>query len=164
MAKNIANKLRKPLGHKPAPKQPDTAYPVDQENLDQQQERLRKAAATGAAALRTQAPAEQTPAPASMPSKPLTPLAALWPDPIPSKGESRQSQTPAPQAQSAPAAAIAPKPTSPKTQGVSFALHRPDAKQVSLCGEFNGWSPGALPMKRHDDGHWETNVALAPGR
>ena len=36
--------------------------------------------------------------------------------------------------------------------------------QVSLCGEFNGWSPSATPMKRHDDGHWETTVALAPGR
>jgi len=133
MAKNIANKLRKPLDHKPAPKQPDRAYPVDQEDLDQQQERLSKAAATEAAALKTQAPAGHPPAPATVPSKPLTPLAALWPDPIPSKGESRQSQTPAPRTQSAPAAAIAPKPTSPKTLRVSFALHRPGAKQVFVA-------------------------------
>jgi 1,4-alpha-glucan branching enzyme len=33
-----------------------------------------------------------------------------------------------------------------------------------VCGEFNGWSPTATPMKRHDDGHWETTVALAPWR
>ena len=33
-----------------------------------------------------------------------------------------------------------------------------------MCGDFNGWSPIATPMKRHSDGHWETTVALAPGR
>ena len=60
--------------------------------------------------------------------------------------------------------AQAPKPTAPQTVNVLFALHKPDAKRVSLCGEFNGWSPTATPMKRHDDGHWETTVFLAPGR
>ena len=60
--------------------------------------------------------------------------------------------------------AQASKPTAPKTRCVSFALHKPDAKRVSLCGEFNGWSPSATPMTRHDDGHWKTTVALAPGR
>jgi 1,4-alpha-glucan branching enzyme len=52
----------------------------------------------------------------------------------------------------------------PKTLNVSFALHRPDAKQVLLGGDFNGWATGAAPMKRHGDGHWETTVPLAPGR
>ena len=61
-------------------------------------------------------------------------------------------------------AAQAPKSTAPKTRSIRFALHKPDAKQVSLCGEFNGWSPSATPMKRHDDGHWETTVALVSGR
>jgi 1,4-alpha-glucan branching enzyme len=61
-------------------------------------------------------------------------------------------------------AAQAPKPTAPKILSVRFVLHRPDAKQVWLSGEFNGWSPNATPMKRHDDGHWETTVDLAPGR
>jgi 1,4-alpha-glucan branching enzyme len=56
------------------------------------------------------------------------------------------------------------KPTAPKALSVSFALHKPDAKRVSLCGDFNGWSPSATSMKRHNDGHWETTVALAPGR
>jgi 1,4-alpha-glucan branching enzyme len=46
---------------------------------------------------------------------------------------------------------------------VRFAFHNPDAKRVSLSGEFNGWSPTATPMKRHNDGIWETTVALAPG-
>jgi hypothetical protein len=38
------------------------------------------------------------------------------------------------------------------------------AKRVSLSGDFNGWSADATPMKRHDDGHWETTIELAPGR
>jgi 1,4-alpha-glucan branching enzyme len=56
------------------------------------------------------------------------------------------------------------EPTASKTIRVSFALHKPHAKQVALCGEFNGWSPNAAPLKRHNDGHWQTTVALAPGR
>ncbi len=35
---------------------------------------------------------------------------------------------------------------------------------VSLSGDFNSWSPDATPLKRYDDGHWETTVELAPGR
>jgi hypothetical protein len=37
-------------------------------------------------------------------------------------------------------------------------------ERVSLSGDFNGWSPEATHMKRHDDGHWETTIELAPGR
>ena len=47
---------------------------------------------------------------------------------------------------------------------VTFVLPICDAKQLSLSGDFNGWSPDATPMKRHDDGRWETTVDLAPGR
>jgi 1,4-alpha-glucan branching enzyme len=61
-------------------------------------------------------------------------------------------------------AASAAKPIAHKTLSVSFALHKPDAKRVLLSGEFNGWSPTATPMTRYNDGHWETTVALAPGR
>jgi len=46
---------------------------------------------------------------------------------------------------------------------VSFALLDLGAKQVSLSGDFNGWSPDAIPMKQQEDGHWETTVDLAPG-
>jgi hypothetical protein len=56
------------------------------------------------------------------------------------------------------------KPTATKAVKVTFVLFEPDAKQVSLCGDFNGWAPGATAMKGHDDGHWEITVALAPGR
>ena len=47
---------------------------------------------------------------------------------------------------------------------VTFALPEPNAKQVALCGEFNNWSPDATPMQLQEDGHWETTIALAPGR
>ena len=80
----------------------------------------------------------------------LTSLAALWPTatlPEPLKTPEQ-----------------APTPTAVQPVEVTFVLHEPGAKQVSLCGEFNGWAPDATPMKRQADGHWETTVALAPGR
>jgi hypothetical protein len=55
-------------------------------------------------------------------------------------------------------------PAEPAKVKVTFVLLEPAAKHVSVRGEFNGWSPDATPMKRHDDGHWETSVTLAPGR
>ena len=182
MTKKFPKRVREPMSPKPAVKQEDTAYLV-REDLDEEQERLMNAAAAGANALTTQAPAAaaEQPTPAAAASKPLAPLAALWPSSVPPRGEVTPSQGPAPataaplpqpHAQSAPpkspekvaVAAPAEKPPAPKTLSVSFALHKPDAKRVSLCGDFNGWSPTATPMKRHDDGHWGTTVALAPGR
>jgi 1,4-alpha-glucan branching enzyme len=35
---------------------------------------------------------------------------------------------------------------------------------VSLCGEFNGWSPEAAPMECKEGGRWETTLVLRPGR
>ena len=55
-------------------------------------------------------------------------------------------------------------PTAPEGHKVTFVLLEPDAKQVSLCGYFNDWMSNAAPMKRHDGGHWEATVVLAPGR
>ena len=158
MAKKNSKTERKPPSPNPAVMQEETAYLV-REDVDEQQEPPRKTAAV----LRTSAPtapAGQPPAPVKVPSKPLAPLAALWPDPAPSKGESRPSKSPAPQ--KAPVAAIAPKPApapaaplpppvqlppakspekapvatptakpiAPKTLCISFALHKPDAKGV----------------------------------
>ena len=53
--------------------------------------------------------------------------------------------------------------TAPKVN-VTFALPQPGARQVLLSGEFNGWSREATPMKRQENGRWETSVDLAPGR
>ena len=90
------------------------------------------------------------PAPYSQRAGLMTPLSALWPTatlPEPSK----PSETAVP-------------PTTCKTVKVTFVLHDPGAKQVSLCGEFNGWACDATPMTRQGDGPWETTIALAPGR
>ena len=93
-------------------------------------------------------PAEATPAKES--PHLLTPLAALWPTATP------------PQPPKAPKTTV--KPTAPKMVTVTFALLEPDAKQVFLGGEFNGWASNATPMKRDDAGLWETTLALVPGR
>jgi Glycogen recognition site of AMP-activated protein kinase len=182
MTKKFPKRVSEPLSPKPAVKQEDTAYLV-REDLDEQQERLMNAAAAGANALTTPAPAAaaEQPPPAAAASKPLAPLAALWPSSVPPRGDVTPSQGPAPApaaplpqppVQSTPpkslekaaVAVAAAKLTAPQSVKVNFVLLEPGAKQVALCGDFNGWSPTATPMKRHDDGHWGTTVALAPGR
>ena len=60
--------------------------------------------------------------------------------------------------------APAPKLTVIKTVNVTFTLLEPNAKQVALTGDFNGWASDATPMTRYGDGHWEATIALAPGR
>ena len=35
---------------------------------------------------------------------------------------------------------------------VAFFCHAPQAKQVSLIGDFNKWQPDAIPMIRQPDG------------
>jgi 1,4-alpha-glucan branching enzyme len=39
-----------------------------------------------------------------------------------------------------------------------------NAKKVSLCGEFNAWSPTANTMKHRKDGRFSTTVSLEAGR
>ena len=60
------------------------------------------------------------------------------------------------------------KPTKPVVQSprvkVPFVLLEPDARHVTLSGEFNGWSAEAAPMKRQANGQWETVFDLFPGR
>ena len=47
---------------------------------------------------------------------------------------------------------------------VEFTFSAPDAKEVFLAGEFNGWDNQSLPMKRGKDGVWRTKINLAHGR
>lgn len=48
---------------------------------------------------------------------------------------------------------------------VHFSLVAPAAASVSIVGDFNHWSPTALPMKRSADGRtWEIDVRLPQGR
>lgn len=44
-----------------------------------------------------------------------------------------------------------------------FVLVAPDARSVSLVGNFNAWSVGATPLVRRGD-VWTVELALEPGR
>src|SRR5690348_2235694 len=46
---------------------------------------------------------------------------------------------------------------------VNFYCSAPEAKSVSLVGDFNGWNPLAVPMKRRVDGEWFVQVLLTHG-
>jgi hypothetical protein len=48
---------------------------------------------------------------------------------------------------------------------VRFVFVAPYASRVSLVGDFNGWNPSAMPMRRSADGRaWLLDVPLPPGR
>jgi 1,4-alpha-glucan branching enzyme len=48
---------------------------------------------------------------------------------------------------------------------VEFVLTAPQASQVMLVGDFNGWTPGATPLRTSErDGIWSVTVPLTPGR
>lgn len=50
-------------------------------------------------------------------------------------------------------------------QQVRFTLVAPSAVRVTLVGDFNGWDPAGLPMRRSPNGAtWEVEVGLQPGR
>ncbi len=46
--------------------------------------------------------------------------------------------------------------------GMRFAVWAPRASAVSLCGDFNGWQPDALPLTRGEDGVWEIEISELP--
>jgi hypothetical protein len=52
-----------------------------------------------------------------------------------------------------------------EVRGTQFVLVAPDAKAVTVVGDFNDWSATATPLVRADgDGVWWVTVPLAPGR
>jgi hypothetical protein len=54
---------------------------------------------------------------------------------------------------------------SPQTSRVRFTLVAPRAASVSIVGDFDGWNPAALPLRRASDGKtWIVEVSLSPGR
>ena len=48
-------------------------------------------------------------------------------------------------------------------RGVNFICHAPQARSVSVIGDFNDWDPAANPMKRMPDGAWLLLVELRHG-
>ncbi len=173
MSKKTA-KTKRPLSPRPRVRQEDTAHLV-REELNEQQESLKQAA-------QAEVPGSAvptTPAPESV--NLVTALATLWPNSVPPPREGpAPAQVPEKTIEAAPVAATVPlaaapgprihtepsKASSPALQKVeiSFVLFEPNAKQVSLSGDFTKWACDAIPLKRRADGHWETTLALAPGR
>jgi chromosome partitioning protein len=73
-----------------------------------------------------------------------------------------ETQPPAPEALE-PAEAVVPvRPSEEK--GVVFTYRNPDAHEVQLAGDFNGWVPDRDVQTRQEaDGTWEKVVRLGPG-
>ncbi len=62
-------------------------------------------------------------------------------------------------------AAVTPQlPDSVVPRAIKFVLIAPQASQVALVGDFNGWDTGATPAERQPDGSWATVITLRPGR
>ncbi len=47
---------------------------------------------------------------------------------------------------------------------VRVALLHPEAESVTIAGDFNGWDPQGLPLRRAGDGLWTLTIPLKPGR
>jgi 1,4-alpha-glucan branching enzyme len=48
-------------------------------------------------------------------------------------------------------------------RAINFICHAPQAKTVTLVGDFNEWNPAALPMKQMPDRSWLLTVELKHG-
>jgi Carbohydrate-binding module 48 (Isoamylase N-terminal domain). len=48
-------------------------------------------------------------------------------------------------------------------RAVNFICNAPQAKEVSLLGDFNQWNPGANPMKQMPDRSWFLQMELKHG-
>jgi 1,4-alpha-glucan branching enzyme len=46
---------------------------------------------------------------------------------------------------------------------ITFKYHASYAETVFVVGSFNGWNPGANPLKQDKEGTWSTVVDLFPG-
>ena len=46
---------------------------------------------------------------------------------------------------------------------ISFMYLAPQAKEVTIMGDFNGWDPKTHPMQKYPDGAWRVDVLLTHG-
>ncbi|MGO9412962.1 MAG: isoamylase early set domain-containing protein [Spirochaetia bacterium] len=57
------------------------------------------------------------------------------------------------------------KPLGGKRFQVTFSMPpMPGVETLHLCGEFNGWSETANPMRRGPDGSWSATLSLEGGK
>ena len=54
--------------------------------------------------------------------------------------------------------------TKTKTKRVLFRLFAPEAKKISLAGDFNGWDVNSLLMEKDKKGNSKISANLDPGR
>ncbi|MCP9449611.1 MAG: hypothetical protein NNA21_06070 [Nitrospira sp.] len=47
---------------------------------------------------------------------------------------------------------------------VRLVFVQPDARSVSVAGDFNGWNPAQTVLRRADGGMWTVTLLLKPGR
>jgi hypothetical protein len=47
---------------------------------------------------------------------------------------------------------------------VRLVLLQPNARSVSVAGDFNGWNPAQTKLERSDGGMWTVTLPLKPGR
>lgn len=47
---------------------------------------------------------------------------------------------------------------------IKFEFSAPEAKEVSLAGNFNQWNTQANPMKKDTKGIWKATLPLEPGQ
>ena len=50
------------------------------------------------------------------------------------------------------------------TKDAAFRLYAPQAKKVSVAGNFNNWSATKLMAKKDNKGNWMAATKLRPGR
>ncbi len=56
------------------------------------------------------------------------------------------------------------EPAAARTVDVTFTLPgEVGARNVALCGDFNGWSAENIALQRGSDGAWQVTIALEPG-
>ena len=50
------------------------------------------------------------------------------------------------------------------TKKVNFSTVAPDAEEVLLVGDFNGWEDNPYLLKKDKRGMWKASINLEPGR
>lgn len=46
---------------------------------------------------------------------------------------------------------------------INFICHAPEAKRVSVVGDFNQWNSSANPLRKMADGSWQGQIPLSHG-
>ena len=49
------------------------------------------------------------------------------------------------------------------TRTVSFTCNAPNAKSVTIAGDFNEWDPSATPLSYVKNNTWQVRLRLTPG-